>query len=137
MSGWIGVDLDGTLAYYGPRLTGEGSIGDPLWPMVERIREWIRGGIEVRIFTARVSHCGQSDEEIAKETTLIQDWLEQECKLPRLAVTAEKDYSMLELWDDRCIQVEFNTGNKKCVAELVMDPVTKVISGRVDRNPRT
>lgn len=30
--------------------------------------------------------------------------------LAGLEVTDRKDFSMIELWDDRCIQVRFNTG---------------------------
>jgi hypothetical protein len=112
MGGWWGVDLDGTLASYGG-WKGKSTIGEPLQPMVERIRNWLAQGKEVKIFTARVSRGSASAEEIAKEITFIQDWLERECKLPRLPVTAEKDYAMIELWDDRCIQVEFNTGVPK------------------------
>ena len=36
MAGWIGVDLDGTLAHYGGWI-GPDHIGDPIAPMVERI----------------------------------------------------------------------------------------------------
>ena len=50
-SGWIGVDLDGTLAKYG---IWDGSIGEPIPLMVERVKIWIALGVEVKIFTARV-----------------------------------------------------------------------------------
>ena len=52
MAGWIGVDLDGTLAHYGGWVEPE-RIGQPIAPMVARIKEWLGQGIEVRIFTAR------------------------------------------------------------------------------------
>lgn len=29
-----------------------------------------------------------------------------------LIITNEKDYGMIELWDDRCVQVEINTGRR-------------------------
>ena len=52
--GWIGVDLDGTLAedngYDGPT-----DIGPPVPGMVERVKEWLAKGREVRVVTARVS----------------------------------------------------------------------------------
>lgn len=41
---------------------------------------------------------------------MIQDWLENECGLPRLEVTCKKDFEMIELWDDRCRQIKSNTG---------------------------
>ena len=39
----------------------------------------------------------------------MQDWCEAN-GLPRLEVTDRKDYSMIELWDDRAVCVERNTG---------------------------
>ena len=50
--GWIGVDLDATLAYY-DGWKGPTHIGPPIMRMVERIREWLSKGWEVRVFTAR------------------------------------------------------------------------------------
>ena len=53
MSGWIGVDLDGTLAEYGG-WKGPDHIGPPVPKMLERVKSWIAEGRDVRIFTARV-----------------------------------------------------------------------------------
>lgn len=100
-SGWIGVDLDGTLAeYHG---WNNGLIGAPVPAMVKRVKEWLAEGVTVKIFTARVCS-GDVDQRIA-----IKDW----CKLhigQELDVTALKDFAMIELWDDRCVQVIPNTG---------------------------
>ena len=52
--GWIGVDLDGTLAQY-DGFKGCTVIGDPVQVMLARVKKWISEGIEVRIFTARVN----------------------------------------------------------------------------------
>ena len=52
--GWIGVDLDGTLAHY-DEWRGVEHIGAPIPRMVERVKDWLQLGIEVRIVTARVS----------------------------------------------------------------------------------
>ena len=52
-SGWIGVDLDGTLAQYGG--WNGGLIGDPVPLMLQRVKEWIADGKDVRIMTARVA----------------------------------------------------------------------------------
>lgn len=38
--GWIGVDLDGTLAEY-LGWQGMGHIGEPIAPMVERVKAWL------------------------------------------------------------------------------------------------
>ena len=49
--GWIGVDLDGTLAFY--QGWNEGKIGDPVPVMLARVKGWLAEGVEVRIVTAR------------------------------------------------------------------------------------
>lgn len=106
--GWIGVDLDGTLAEYEPSSPWDGiEIGPPVPAMVARVRGWLAAGRDVRIFTARVGPI--RDRNIGEIEIAIHDWcLEHIGK--RLPVTACKDYNMLELWDDRAVQVERNTG---------------------------
>jgi len=104
-SGWIGVDLDGTLARY-PNPKGFEEIGDIIEPMKQRILNWLAKDITVKIMTARVS--GAPDESLYF-TREIQVWLVKN-GLPALEVTCKKDYAMLELYDDRAIQVEMNTG---------------------------
>ena len=104
--GWIGVDLDGTLAYLDYENYDHLVVGRPIPPMVERVIDWLAEGIEVKIFTARVSS-RVSDRETARQ--IIQEWCAEHIGT-ELEVTAEKDYGMLQLWDDRCITVEENTG---------------------------
>ncbi|MHB9009227.1 MAG: hypothetical protein ACYDC1_20140, partial [Limisphaerales bacterium] len=55
--GWIGVDLDGTLAHY-DGWQGAQYIGDPIAPMVERVQRWLAAGKTVKIFTARMAGHG-------------------------------------------------------------------------------
>lgn len=111
---WIGVDLDGTLARY----DGWGAyneIGEPLEPMMSRVKQMLADGDEVRIFTARVCY----EKDVCRHTGVpftradmvnaIQDWCEKH-GLPRLRVTNVKDIYMKELWDDRAVQMEPNTG---------------------------
>lgn len=101
ISGWIGVDLDATLAeYHG---WNGGVIGAPIAPMVERVKSWLNEGVAVKIFTARV--CSGDAEQIA----LVKAWCVQHIGR-ELEVTATKDFAMVELWDDRCVQVIPNTG---------------------------
>ena len=108
MKPWIGVDLDGTLAVYNG-WNGPEHIGEPVPAMVERIKGWLGEGLEVRIFTARVA--GDRDGLHPRATiAIIQNWLETEAGLPKLPVTNVKDFNMVELYDDRAVQVEFNTG---------------------------
>jgi hypothetical protein len=104
--GWIGVDLDGTLAeYHGWK--GIRHIGPPVPAMLERVNGWLREGVEVRIFTARVSR--RSQRQIAVQA--IGNWCERH-GLPRLQVTNIKDFQMIELWDDRAVRVEINVGRR-------------------------
>ena len=105
MSGWIGVDLDGTLARY-DGWKGITHIGEPVPAMLERVKGWIREGREVKIFTARAS---VPDDMLKSVTDPINEWCEVH-GLPRLEVTCKKDFGMISLYDDRCFQVEMNTG---------------------------
>lgn len=107
--GWIGVDLDGTLAEYQSGQWPE--IGEPIQPMLDRVFKWLEDGEEVRILTARAAH---GDSEVERVTK----WLVDVAGLPRLQVTAMKDPDMDVLWDDKAIQVKPNTGEPIVDAEL-------------------
>jgi hypothetical protein len=108
--GWIGVDLDGTLAHY-DRWRGIYHIGAPIAPMVERVKQWLRDGTDVRIFTARVSEApdNRSMASIDSIKRAIQQWCFEHIGV-RLEVTNVKDFKMIALWDDRAVQVIENTG---------------------------
>jgi hypothetical protein len=112
--GWIGVDLDATLAHY-EGWKGVDIIGDPIPRMVERVKQWIEEGQPVKIMTARV-YCGESgepagdryrDAQIARRA--IEKWSLKHLGVI-LPVTCCKDTSMITLWDDRVVQVKPNTG---------------------------
>lgn len=109
MNGWIGVDLDGTLAEY-TTWQGLTHIGKPIPEMVDRIKVWLDEGIEVRIFTARCS-AGHDEKgmRVSDFRFALMDWLIA-AGLPHLTATNIKDFNMLELYDDRAVQVEINTG---------------------------
>lgn len=108
--GWIGVDFDGTLAHY-EGWRGVGHTGEPIPQMLARVKRWLAEGQEVRIFTARVSHDNTQrrmmEAHFARQA--ITEWCELYIGQP-LAVTCTKDYRMVELWDDRAVQVIKNTG---------------------------
>lgn len=121
--GWIGVDFDGTLAHYTSgdiASHGPQHCGPPIPEMVARIRGWLAEGKDVRIFTARVwyGQPGQHPnwEEFwlrQREATTARDAIAAWCLKHigvQLPITCEKDYNMIELWDDRVIQVIPNTG---------------------------
>lgn len=97
---WMGVDLDGTLARY-DRSLSYGRIGPPVPEMMALVKKMISHGVRVKIFTARV----QDPDQIP----VIRNWL-RENGLPELEITNVKDFAMIRLYDDRCIQVERNTG---------------------------
>jgi hypothetical protein len=104
MNGWIGVDLDGTLARDDEGLL-DGEIGSPIPAMVKRVRKWHGAGIEVRIVTARAGTMTD------REKRTLQAWLLENIGfIPR--ITNSKDYQMKELWDDRAVQVIPNTGRR-------------------------
>lgn len=105
--GWIGVDLDGTLAHY-HKWVSITDIGAPIFVMVNRIKNWLATGQEVKIFTARVSQEDEDDNVIVRQA--IKIWLVDQAGLPPLEITNVKDFKMIQLWDDRAIQVIPNTG---------------------------
>jgi hypothetical protein len=105
--GWIGVDLDGTLAVYGG-FKGTSHIGAPIEPMVKRVRQWIDEGRDVRLMTARTPH------------PAIRRWMKEHLGAI-LPITNTKDPHMQLLIDDRAIGVERNTGkldNEERLKEL-------------------
>ena len=110
--GWVGVDLDGTLAFY-DGWKGVDYIGEPIPLMIDRVQQWLAEGKQVRIMTARV-HPNQDGRTIEVVRYWIVKWcLEHIGQV--LPITHEKDFGMICLYDDRCEQVEKNTG------QLVVD----------------
>lgn len=113
--GWIGVDFDGTLAHY-DHWQGT-KLGEPIMTMVERVKRWLAMGQEVRIMTARVSsrnevkrlENGEEMWEAESHRKAIEEWCEKHLG-QKLKVTAEKDFQMTELWDDRAVTVAKNSG---------------------------
>lgn len=106
---WIGVDLDGTLAYYTrgtyPR------IGRPITRIQNLVKSWINHDVNVKIFTARVAHNGTPEDikRSQKDVSVIEMWsLEHLGKV--LPVTNQKDFDMIACLCDRSVQVQENTG---------------------------
>jgi hypothetical protein len=139
--GWIGVDLDGTLAHY-DGWKGADHIGEPIPAMVERVKRWLAEGKTVKIFTARV-YCPPepqsphtairesiSAECLAKIEIDYSNWMlrwHEHMNARRaisqfcadnfgqiLEATCTKDYGMIEYWDDRAVRVVINTGEPCC-----------------------
>ena len=110
MNSWIGVDLDGTLAHYEGYGDGK-TIGEPIDRMLLRVRAWLNQGKKVKIFTARVAYRNEQQRELIKAWCLKH--IGQE-----LEVTCFKDQGMRELWDDRAVSVEKNTGKAVTLNKL-------------------
>lgn len=99
----ICVDLDGTLATYS-KFKGPTVIGAPIPAMVERVKQMLAKGEDVRIMTARVA-----DDKDGKSTRAIQAWCQR--YLGRvLPITNVKDQHTKAIYDDRAVAVEKNTG---------------------------
>jgi len=109
--GWIGVDLDGTLAKY-DGWKGTEHIGEPVPLMVNRVKMWLDNDIEVRIITARAFNAK------VETFTAIKKWCKEHLG-QELEINCFKDYGMIQLWDDRAVQVVPNTG--VAVQDLLVD----------------
>lgn len=115
---WIGVDLDGTLAtFHGWR--GFGHIGKPIPVMMARVKQWLGDDYQVKIVTARANF----EEGIPP----IQVWLAKH-GLPDLEVVSSKDFDMIELWDDRAVQVLPNSGKVILRPSVVGRPVAPLLN---------
>lgn len=109
-SGWIAVDLDGTLAYY-TKFQGIAHIGAPIPKMVARVKKWLDDGYRVAIFTARASRLDHPTDYLIA-TKYVEEWAERYIGR-QLLVTAEKSSKFIAFYDDRAIGVEKNTGELK------------------------
>jgi len=118
MKPWYGVDLDGTLATYNG-WQGAGNIGEPILLTIERLKKRLANGQDVRIFTARVfpgdpTKMYPDEFELRSKEAIvarreIQAWCLKHIGVV-LPITYQKDFSMVDLEDDRCTQIEPNTG---------------------------
>ena len=101
MAAWIGVDLDGTLAKY-DEFQGPRTIGEPVPAMLFKVKQWLRAGKTVKIFTARAGYGKPAIDAI-------KSWLVRN-GLPPLEVTDRKDKDCIAIYDDKAFRVETNTG---------------------------
>lgn len=115
--GWIGVDLDGTLAHF-DGWRGFAHIGEPVPLMAARVKQWLAEGKEVRIITARVCppQSGYFVDQVHLQNmqtafAAIAEWTKFHFGRD-IRACCMKDMQMIELWDDRAVQVELNTGKR-------------------------
>lgn len=101
---YIGFDLDGTLAHYETRPSEKfdpNDIGEPINPMIRKLKQLQAEGHTIKIITARAS--------IPSQIPIVKKWL-KENRLGDLEVTNTKDLDMIKLYDDRAVQVIPNIG---------------------------
>jgi hypothetical protein len=72
--------------------------------MVERVQRWLKKGKTVKIFTARVH-----GDKSGKQEKMIKEWCKEHIG-QELPVTNIKTQQMYQLWDDRAVAVQKNTG---------------------------
>lgn len=135
-NGWVGFDLDGTLAIY-EGWKGPEHIGEPIMPMVEYAKTLIAAGIEIRIVTARASTARMiEDEEMYdKVISSIRQWCWKHLG-KRVEITAEKDFEMILLIDDRVATVELNTGRFLSPLVTVEELIEKINFHFSSNNPK-
>lgn len=116
--GWVGFDLDGTLAHDG-EWRGPLHIGAPVPKMAHKVWEALNSGYNVKIFTARVCNL-RGDEDVEQVKKVIQDWTQKHFN-KRFDVTNEKDFAMITSYDDKIKQVIPNTGMtlEEAIKELI------------------
>ena len=103
----IALDMDKTLAHHESGW-GIKYIGEPITPMVNKVKEWLAKGYKVSIFTARVCD-DKPDGMIKQQIDLITGFLIK-AGLPKLPITAMKSPNFTHFIDDRAYHVERNTG---------------------------
>lgn len=105
--GWIGFDLDGTLAEYHGFVSPD-HIGEPIPGILLLARAMLASGREIRIMTARANP-DMFSEQHEQSIAAIEAWCEAHlgCKVP---ITCKKDQAMVAFYDDRAIQVLPNQG---------------------------
>ena len=89
------------MAYYDGIWRGIEHIGKPIKPMIEFVKDLVPQDKKIKIFTARAKN--------QDTIPYIHKWL-KENDLPEFEVTNEKDFGMIMLYDDRCMQVITNSG---------------------------
>jgi len=116
---WIGVDFDGTLAFNIPNRTDPYLLGEPIMPMVHRVRDWIGKGYTVKILTARMSQNSSTGKkrDTEKMGDLLKIWSRTHIGIA-LECTNQKDGWMEVLWDDRAVGVITDTGSPITFGEV-------------------
>lgn len=117
--GYILVDMDGTMFKY-TEWTKWNEFGEPIPLMIDRVKRWLAEGKDVRVFTARCPLPHEEDKEhVCRKSG--EKWTGVQMKYAialhcekhvgqRLRSQCYKDLNAIEIWDDRAVGVEANTG---------------------------
>ena len=102
-------DFDGTISHYNGWVD-ETHCGEPVPAMINRVKQWLSEGKEVRIFTARVTACKNldgTDRDLSHVVNAIQDWCE--------VYVGARDAAWLNEIDARvAVYVEYERGRGNC-----------------------
>lgn len=115
---WIGVDFDQTL---------HRDDGSPIQPMVDRVKKWISEGKEIRIVTARMNGFDNVDNDRSWSTVDQENYIREWCvknignEMKYVRIQHQKGPGMIELWDDKVVAVEPNTGRRLSPSRIEED----------------
>jgi hypothetical protein len=100
-------DFDGTLAYF-DIWKGHHHTGEPVQPMVQRLKQDLLEGHQVEIFTARITPGGGYDNGKDRAVKNIGDWCSVNvgCRLPVTNIKGDAEV----IYDDRAVRIVRNTG---------------------------
>ena len=103
---WIAVHFDHTLCR---------DDMSPIKPMVDRVKKWISAGFQVRIVTARVSPVDPALP--GDQVVLIERWCLEHIG-QYLRIQYWKGPGMIEIWDDKNVAVERDTGRRLSASKV-------------------
>jgi hypothetical protein len=103
----IALDFDKTLANHESDWPLE-KIGEPIIPMLNKLKDWLNKGYKVSIFTARMSS-DKTPEVRDAQRKIIEDFFQRH-RLPKLPITANKHPEFSHFIDDRAYHAEPNMG---------------------------
>ena len=107
---WIGVDFDKVLAHYEDgdiEKYGKDYLGEPIPKMVNKVKEMLDEGEDVRIFSARAADANKDPR--LKE--VFDRWMEKNLgKI--LPMTNIKDHNVKVWYDDKARRIKANKGKR-------------------------
>ena len=123
---WIGFDFDGVLVEHQKGNASNCLVGKSILSMCDRVREILREGRRVKIFTSRAATTGWPEEVRMKNLQVIEEWSRKEFGFA-LEITAIKDRYLDFFYDDRALAVEKNTGKLVGPEEIKPDDVDQFL----------